>query len=872
MAGESTDASVSVGVDTKDAERNLKRLGDEVDSTGQKFSKFDSILGATFGTKNVFHVTNFNRALTSLKETAETTALVLTTLNVAIAGFMNAVVKELNKLQGFLSVMALSTKSTEMAASQFEFLRVTASRLGIDINALLVNYSKLLAAFPDGNEKFSTAQKVFIGLAMAARTLHASTLDTQLMFYAVTQMASKGVLSMEELRRQLGERLPGAMEIAARAGNTTSAELEKAIRTGTVQSIPFLKNFGDELIRTFAGSAEIASNTVDAAFNRLKNVWIDFTKAVLDSGAGQAIIAVFDALRQKLSDPEIMRMFADTIGRLSKSVADFIKNLTAQDMLNAFTALETGITAVVKVTLKLLEAMTWIIEHSKEVGAVLGALFGAAKGAAIGALFGGPVGAGIGAGIGAAAGGILGYAGGAAIAPTQEEKNQRYRDSVKATEEAAARAQQKEFLSANVYPDFFSRNFRFSERDLAALMPMIEKNLGVTIDTLAKFGQIVADPKFKNLQEKQAAALTLASTGQLLGPRGELKDWLGPAKPEKEKHIPVLHPKDELKEGEQYIAMLERQRDTVEHLTEVDKLWAAVTEGRVHFFSEENFLRAKAIAEQIDQSKIENQLVKSGEAMRVSAQKYSDVLREQIESIGLTEPEQKKVAALKQFDESMRNVIDKSAPEFRRQLQDLAKILRSHFIEELDNANATLTSFKTGLFNAFAGWKTVVEDNAKTAETLFNTAMKGMEDAFVQFVNTGKLSFRSLVDSMIAELARIAFRKNVLGFLETTGLDKYFKPEGKAIGGSVMANQVVMVGEQGPELFVSSTPGRIVPNSQLQAGGSGISFHFNTTLNVGADVSRAELNSALAQNRQITIAQITDMARRKQLPVVSSGA
>lgn len=860
MAGESTDASVSVGVDTKDAERSLKRLGDEIDNTGQKFSKFDSILGATFGTKNIFHVTNFNRALTSLKESAETTALVLTTLNVAIGGFMSAVVKELNKLQGFLSVMALSSKSAEVATQQFEFLRTTASRLGIDINALLVNYSKLLAAVPDGNEKFAIAQKVFIGLAMAARTLHASTLDTQLMFYAVTQMASKGVLSMEELRRQLGERLPGAMEIAARSLNTTTAELERAIRTGTVQSIPFLKYFGDELIRTFAGSAEIASNTVDAAFNRLKNVWIDFTKAVLDSGSGQAIIAVFDALRQKLSDPEIMRSFADTIGRLSTAVADFIKNLTAQDMLNAFTALENGISAVVKVTLKLLEAMTWIIEHSKEVGAVLGALFGAAKGAAIGALFGNAPGALIGAGIGAAAGATGGYLAGSAIAPTQEEKNQRYRDSARAAEEAAARAQQKEFLSANVYPDFFGRNFRFNERDLNALMPMIEKNLGITVDTLAKFAQIISDPKYRNLQEQQAAALYLASTGNIIGPRGELKDVIGPSKKEEKlKHISRLTPKDELKEGEQYIAMLERQQASVKELTEEEKLWAAVTEGRVHFNSEENFLRAKSLAQMTDQLKLEHNLVESGDRLRMISESYVDKLYEEVEAIGMTSREREKSQRLMRFDEQMYAVINKAAPASKQALIDLAKILRADFIVQFDKATVTLKSFTSGLTSAFVSWRDDVENNAKDAGKVFDAVVGGMTDTFVNFVRTGKIEWQNFADLIMTTLARMAFEKLLAQIGTAIGLGIGTK----AMGGSVYGNVPVIVGESGPELFVPQNSGTIVPNSQLNRVSSSPIINVYQTNNIDSRSDQATIFIAMEETRKRTIATISDMMARR---------
>jgi len=43
---------------------------------------------------------------------------------------------------------------------------------------------------------------------------------------------------------------------------------------------------------------------------------------------------------------------------------------------------------------------------------------------------------------------------------------------------------------------------------------------------------------------------------------------------------------------------------------------------------------------------------------------------------------------------------------------------------------------------------------------------------------------------------------------------------GKAMGGNVDTNRVFMVGERGPEMFVPSSQGKIIPNHQLQGGGS----------------------------------------------------
>ena len=45
----------------------------------------------------------------------------------------------------------------------------------------------------------------------------------------------------------------------------------------------------------------------------------------------------------------------------------------------------------------------------------------------------------------------------------------------------------------------------------------------------------------------------------------------------------------------------------------------------------------------------------------------------------------------------------------------------------------------------------------------FSSAFKGMEDALVQFVTTGKLDFKSLANSIIADMARIAIQQSITG-------------------------------------------------------------------------------------------------------------
>src|ERR1039457_2452150 len=102
-------------------------------------------------------------------------------------------------------------------------------------------------------------------------------------------------------------------------------------------------------------------------------------------------------------------------------------------------------------------------------------------------------------------------------------------------------------------------------------------------------------------------------------------------------------------------------------------------------------------------------------------------------------------------------------------------------------------------------------------------------------MQTGKINFKSLADSIIADIIRIQVRQNITGPLAAnmsggmSWLGNLLGPSTQAAapvaelsfaasGGPVTPGSNYMVGESGPEMFVPSTPGNIVPNSQISPG------------------------------------------------------
>ena len=84
-------------------------------------------------------------------------------------------------------------------------------------------------------------------MASAGAALALSQDDMQGAFLALGQMISKGKVQAEELRGQLGERLPGAFQLAAKAMGMTTAELDKFMADGKLTAEDLLPKLAKPL-------------------------------------------------------------------------------------------------------------------------------------------------------------------------------------------------------------------------------------------------------------------------------------------------------------------------------------------------------------------------------------------------------------------------------------------------------------------------------------------------------------------------------------------------------------------------------------------------------------------------------------------------
>ena len=167
-------------------------------------------------------------------------------------------------------------------AKEMEYLRNITRSLGVDYQAAATGYAKFGAAVKGSGITLEQQRTIFEGVAQATAKFGLSAADAEGVFLALSQMASKGTVSAEEMRGQLAERLPGAMRIAAQSMGVTEREFGKLLATGQVIASDFLPKFGQALKDGI--TAPMSSLTQE--INRLNGAWDIWKQTLANSDGG----------------------------------------------------------------------------------------------------------------------------------------------------------------------------------------------------------------------------------------------------------------------------------------------------------------------------------------------------------------------------------------------------------------------------------------------------------------------------------------------------------------------------------------------------------------------------------------------------------
>tara|TARA_R100001198_G_scaffold20119_1_gene10074 strand:+ start:77 stop:2716 length:2640 start_codon:yes stop_codon:yes gene_type:complete len=151
------------------------------------------------------------------------------------------------------------------------FIQQTTKDFAVPQEVVTRQFTKLQASVSGAGGNLDDTKKAFNGIIAAVRATGGSLADVDSALTATSQVFSKGKVSAEELRQQLGERLPGAFTLFAESVGMTPQELDKALEGGKVTLQDF-QVFAEKLFEKYGETAKTIADSPDAAGDRLKMV------------------------------------------------------------------------------------------------------------------------------------------------------------------------------------------------------------------------------------------------------------------------------------------------------------------------------------------------------------------------------------------------------------------------------------------------------------------------------------------------------------------------------------------------------------------------------------------------------------------------
>lgn len=288
------------------------RLNTKIQETNQKFAELTKqkqdnknildILKASLGTFIGMLARDFlTNAIQGFKEFAA---------SISRAGI------ELDALQ---NTMLAATGGWESGGREIKWIIDMSNRLGLSFGDVSDSYAKFMTSFTRSGGTISQSRQIFEDLSTAMVSLHLPAERMQGVFVALEQMANKGTVQAEELKRQLGNALPGAFELAAESMGILPAKLMELMKKGQVFSKDFLPAFAATVKAALGQSIDIASMQFNASINRLATA-TGLLKMNLGQMVNEALLPLVNGLVVVTS-------------ALAKTAQFFNENTTASNLL-----------------------------------------------------------------------------------------------------------------------------------------------------------------------------------------------------------------------------------------------------------------------------------------------------------------------------------------------------------------------------------------------------------------------------------------------------------------------------------------------------------------------------------------------------------
>ena len=191
-----------------------------------------------------------------------------------IASQIASVTKELSSAKAVLSNVSDSQTAYN---DSIQFATKLAKDYSQDMVSLIGQLGQFQAACKGSGLALDDVNNIYASIVKSATYFHLSSQQTEQALLAVQQMMSKGKISAQELRLQLGNVMPGVFQKMADAVGVSTAELDKMMAAGQLISKDVLPKFAAELDKMTAGKIDL--NSLQLQINDLKNAFAELVNS-----------------------------------------------------------------------------------------------------------------------------------------------------------------------------------------------------------------------------------------------------------------------------------------------------------------------------------------------------------------------------------------------------------------------------------------------------------------------------------------------------------------------------------------------------------------------------------------------------------------
>ncbi|AUR89081.1 coil containing protein [Vibrio phage 1.121.O._10N.286.46.C4] len=245
----------------------------------------------------------------------------------AVAGATTMVTQTGQAFEAVDNTMLAVSGNSKDAGENLAFVKEEAMRLGVGFKESAKQYAKMVAA--QGDMTDNDLQENFRGLAEMSTVLGLSADESGRAFTALTQIMSKGQVMAEELKGQLGEVMPNALQIMAKSAKDAGLETDGSVKSlmklmeqGKVMANDVMPHFAKRMREAASGGLAKAMDSNRVAMGRMTNSIEIAANAFFKSGYSEGLTDLFNSIADFFSKNEhTWKAFGKIVGGVLKGLA-----------------------------------------------------------------------------------------------------------------------------------------------------------------------------------------------------------------------------------------------------------------------------------------------------------------------------------------------------------------------------------------------------------------------------------------------------------------------------------------------------------------------------------------------------------------------